>query len=78
LRGIAPGKTASKALEWTVASLVRHEKNGDAVLWPGTYRLVLDVDDGPERAEMVVKLTGKREVVDRWPEDPGVPAPEDR
>jgi beta-D-xylosidase 4 len=79
LRDIAPGKTASKALEWTVASLVRHEKNGDAVLWPGTYRLVLDVEDGPGKgAEMVVKLTGKREVVDRWPVDPGVPAPEDR
>jgi beta-D-xylosidase 4 len=79
LRDIAPGKTASKALEWTVASLVRHEKNGDAVLWPGTYRLVLDVEDGPGKgAEMVVKLTGKREVVDRWPVDPGVPAPVDR
>lgn len=73
LRGIAPGKKASKELEWTVASLVRHDEKGNAVLYPGTYTLMLDE---PVKAEMEVRLVGREEVVDRWPEDPGVP--EDR
>jgi beta-D-xylosidase 4 len=69
LRNIKPGRTERAKLEWTVASLARHDKDGNSILYPGRYTLVLDV---PQKDEVVVELSGKEEVLDVWPVDPNL------
>ncbi|KAF2281393.1 glycoside hydrolase [Westerdykella ornata] len=64
LRGIAPGQTAKVQLKWTLANLARHDENGNTVLYPGTYDLLLDE---PTQATLSFSLTGEQAVLDKWP-----------
>ncbi|KAM0245260.1 hypothetical protein ACHAP5_005489 [Fusarium lateritium] len=66
---IAPSVTKEVSLQWTLDSIARREKNGDLVLYPGTYTLLLDE---PVQAKLKVTLTGKKATLDKWPELPKV------
>jgi xylan 1,4-beta-xylosidase len=50
-----------------LGSLARVDENGDVVLYPGTYRLGVDVD---ERVGWEFTLLGEAAVLDRWPAPP--------
>lgn len=65
LRDIAPGKKVESKLTWDLASLARHNKKGDTVLYPGTYTIMIDE---PTQKTMTLKLTGCAAVLDRWPQ----------
>ncbi|KAJ4009902.1 hypothetical protein NW752_009076 [Fusarium irregulare] len=62
---IKPKATKEVKLEWTMDNIARREKNGDLVVYPGTYTLMLDE---PTQAEIKIKVTGEKVVLDKWPE----------
>ncbi|GKU12645.1 unnamed protein product, partial [Fusarium langsethiae] len=62
---IKPGATKNVKLQWTMDNIARREKNGDLVVYPGVYTLLLDE---PTQAKIKVKLTGEKRVLDKWPE----------
>ncbi|KAK2803353.1 hypothetical protein FQN50_007012 [Emmonsiellopsis sp. PD_5] len=64
LRGIEPGATAGAELVWKLGDLARRDEDGNTVLYPGTYKVILDE---PERATMEFELTGEPAVLDEWP-----------
>ena len=64
LRDVEAGRTAAAVLPWTFGSLARHDENGNTVLYPGTYTLLLDE---PTAATMNLTLTGESVVLDKWP-----------
>ncbi|KAH7245147.1 glycoside hydrolase superfamily [Fusarium tricinctum] len=66
---IAPSATKDVNLQWTLDSIARREQNGDLVLYPGTYTLLLDE---PVQAMVKVTLTGKKATLDKWPQLPKV------
>ncbi|WZH47042.1 Xylan 14-beta-xylosidase [Fusarium acuminatum] len=66
---IAPSATKDVNLQWTLDSIARREQNGDLVLYPGTYTLLLDE---PVQAKVKVTLTGKKATLDKWPQLPKV------
>ncbi|CZT04243.1 related to xylan 1,4-beta-xylosidase [Rhynchosporium agropyri] len=67
LRDIAPKKTATIKLQWTLGSLARHDEQGNTVLYPGNYTLLLDE---PTQAVTHLTLTGHEAILDKWPQDP--------
>ncbi|KAF4448555.1 hypothetical protein F53441_8032 [Fusarium austroafricanum] len=67
LNDIAPSATKDITLPWTLDNIARREANGDLVLYPGTYTLLLDE---PTQAKVEVTLTGKKVTLDKWPKDP--------
>lgn len=65
-RRVAPGAAAQLDLPaMTLGSLARVDLAGDAVLYPGAYRLLLDV---PAQAEVRFELTGEEVVLDQFPQ----------
>ncbi|KAL2866063.1 putative exo-1,4-beta-xylosidase bxlB [Aspergillus lucknowensis] len=66
-KDIAPGKNATIELDWTLESVSRREKNGDLVIQPGKYTLLLDE---PTQAKLDVELVGERVTLDKWPKIP--------
>ncbi|KAH6661686.1 glycoside hydrolase superfamily [Halenospora varia] len=64
LRNVTPGHTATAALSWTLGSLARHDENGNTVLYPGNYTLMLDQ---PTQTTTDLILTGDSAVLDKWP-----------
>ena len=68
LRDVAAGQTASASLPWTLGSLARHDENGNTVLYPGAYTLMLDQ---PTLVNTTLTLTGDMAVLDKWPAAPG-------
>lgn len=69
VRDVASGSTASAMLQWTLADVARHDENGNTVLYPGTYTIMLDE---PMQASLKVTLTGTQTVLDKWPALPKV------
>ncbi|KAK4240451.1 putative exo-1,4-beta-xylosidase bxlB [Achaetomium macrosporum] len=72
LRGIRPGETVAGIVEVKVGDLARVDEQGNRVLYPGRYRLVLDVDHsgaGSDEVEFGVG-GGEEEVVvlDEFPQ----------
>lgn len=67
VRDVASGQAKIATLEWTLDSLARREKNGDLVLYPGKYTLLLDE---PTQAEFEITLEGDEVVLDEWPQIP--------
>lgn len=67
LRDISAGSKQSADLNWTLGNLARHDENGNAILYPGQYSIVLDE---PAKAEMKFTLTGEPAVLDKWPAPP--------
>jgi beta-D-xylosidase 4 len=64
LRDIQPGSTARAKLSWTLDNIARRNQDGDLVLYPGTYTLMLDE---PTQAVVNITLTGTEAVLDKWP-----------
>ena len=71
LRDVKPGSKATAALKMTIGALARTDTNGDLVLYPGTYNLMLDV---PTQSQVSFTLTGEKLVLDKFPQ-PGAAAP---
>jgi beta-D-xylosidase 4 len=71
LRSIGPGESKSAELSWTLGDLARHDEDGNTVLYPGEYVVLLDE---PARAELKFTLLGEPAVLDKWP---ALPATED-
>ncbi|KAF2743572.1 glycoside hydrolase family 3 protein [Sporormia fimetaria CBS 119925] len=67
LRDISPGKPAETSLEWTLGNIARHDKDGNTVLYPGKYQVLLDE---PTQAVLEFSLRGKEAVLDKWPSAP--------
>lgn len=63
----ASNGSAQVTLGLTLGSLSRVDEDGNRVLYPGSYRLVLDVD---ELAVVNFTLTGTETVLDDWPAAP--------
>lgn len=68
LHDIEPGSSQTAQLNLTLGSLVRVDENGDKVLYPGDYSVVIDVPDAP-LANVNFTLTGDEagSVIERWP-----------
>ncbi|KAG5794866.1 hypothetical protein H9Q69_006097 [Fusarium xylarioides] len=64
LHDVAPSSTKDISLEWTLDNIARRGENGDLVVYPGTYTLLLDE---PTQAKVQVTLTGKKATLDKWP-----------
>jgi beta-D-xylosidase 4 len=65
-RGLKPGeKRTVKLPALTLGTLARTDLAGNTVLYPGEYRLLLDV---PTRMEMRFSLTGSEVVLDEFPQ----------
>ena len=67
LRNITPGGTVNGTLSWTLGNLARHDSQGNAYLYPGTYTLMLDQ---PTQVTANLVLTGTATILDQWPVAP--------
>jgi len=61
----APDASQTATLNLTLGSLARYDENGNQVLYPGEYRLLVDV---PTQATWDFKLVGEESVLDHWPQ----------
>ncbi|PVH67779.1 glycoside hydrolase family 3 protein [Cadophora sp. DSE1049] len=64
LRDVAPGQKATIEVPWTLGSLARHDAQGNTVLYPGTYTLLLDQ---PTQTNTSLTITGDAVILDKWP-----------
>ena len=64
LRNITAGQTSTATLPWALSNLARHDENGNTVLYPGTYTLMLDQ---PTQVTTSLILTGDPVILDHWP-----------
>ena len=71
LRGIEGGATAAAPIEVTLGNLARTDLAGNLVLYPGKYRFLLDVDEGPAASEVEIELVGEETVLDWFPQPRG-------
>ncbi|KAK3335927.1 glycoside hydrolase superfamily [Cercophora scortea] len=71
VHAIAPGTTGTAQLQLTLGALARVDEAGNAVLYPGVYKLLLDVT-APPLDEMLFELTGEPVVLDYFPQPAGV------
>lgn len=68
---IAPGSCSTAALNLTLGSLARADEQGNKVLYPGDYALMVDT----QPLTMVnFTLSGIATVIDAWPQAPQEPA----
>lgn len=68
LPGIKAGASRDATLPLTLGSLGRHNERGDLVVYPGEYRMLVDV---PTKAEWKFQLKGDELVLDKWPQPRG-------
>ncbi|KAF7593193.1 hypothetical protein BBP40_011823 [Aspergillus hancockii] len=68
-KGIKPGEKRRVEVEVSVGSVARTARNGDLVLYPGTYRLEVDV--GGEFPTVTFTVGGKERVLDEFPQPEG-------
>lgn len=64
--GVAGGSSEMASLTVTLGSLARADENGDLVLYPGDYKLILDV---PEQLTFEFELAGNEAVLEEWPQE---------
>lgn len=65
LFNITAGQTQTAGLDWKLGELARVDGNGNRVLYPGTYTVLLDE---PAIANLTFSLTGSETVLDKWPQ----------
>ena len=65
LAGVEPGKSSIAALNITLGALARYDEKGNEVLYPGMYRIEIDV---PVLAMWEFELTGNEVMLDEWPQ----------
>ncbi|KAL7629137.1 hypothetical protein AAE478_000656 [Parahypoxylon ruwenzoriense] len=68
LHDVAAGQQQTANLTLTLGSLGRRDENGNLVLYPGDYSLLVDV---PTRETWDFTLAGEPFVLDEWPQDTG-------
>lgn len=73
LKGVTSGNTSSKELTWSFGEVARHDEEGNTVLYPGEYTVLLDE---PTQAEMSFRLTGEPAVLQKWPQPPANESPD--
>lgn len=64
---IESGKSEQVGIQITVGNLARADESGNMVLWPGQYKVTLDVDG---TAGWNFTLVGEKAVLDAWPAAP--------
>jgi beta-D-xylosidase 4 len=64
---IEPGKSEQVGIQITVGNLAVSDERGNMVLWPGQYKVTLDVDG---TAGWNFTLVGEKTVLDAWPAAP--------
>lgn len=67
LHNITSGASQTGSLNLTLGSLARADANGDAVLYPGSYKLGIDVDGS---VAWDFTLVGDEATLDSWPAAP--------
>ncbi|KAL1902416.1 hypothetical protein Sste5346_001396 [Sporothrix stenoceras] len=65
LFNLTAGQTQTSDLTWTLGNLARVDANGNRVLYPGNYTVLLDE---PAIANLTFSLTGSEAVLDKWPQ----------
>jgi beta-D-xylosidase 4 len=65
-KGIRPGKSRRVEIEVSVGSVARTAENGDLVLYPGAYKLEVDV--GKDFPTVTFTVSGNEKVLDDFPE----------
>ena len=65
LRGVRPGQTVEVSIAMTLGTLARTDESGNTVLYPGRYKILLDV---PTSSETTFTLTGEPWVLDFFPQ----------
>ncbi|KAB8304044.1 hypothetical protein EYC80_005390 [Monilinia laxa] len=65
IHDITGGETLNAELKLNLASLARGDENGDLVLYPGDYKVVVDIDG---KDEWGFTLKGEEVILDSWPE----------
>lgn len=70
LKNIRSGSSASATLSMTLGNLARRDTNGNLVLYPGEYSVLLDV---PTQATYKFTLEGHPWVLDHFPQPPATP-----
>jgi beta-D-xylosidase 4 len=70
VRDVAGGAKKTAELQLTLGSLARVDKDGNTVVYPGEYTVLLDE---PTNAEVKVTVKGSETVLDRWPQPPKRP-----
>ncbi|KFY00618.1 hypothetical protein O988_03192 [Pseudogymnoascus sp. VKM F-3808] len=66
---ITAGATKSVALNLTLGSLARVDKNGNMVLYPGDYSLMVDIES---KLTINFSLHGGQAILDKWPQPKNV------
>lgn len=65
LFNVTGGSSQTASLNITLGSLARRDEQGNAVLYPGDYALLVDV---PTQATYNFTLTGSQTTIDHWPQ----------
>ncbi|KAI0872396.1 beta-xylosidase [Hypoxylon argillaceum] len=66
-KNIVAGKTSEAKLTIKLGELARVDENGNTVLYPGTYQVLLDV---PTQDQIAFELTGEPKVLIEFPQPP--------
>ncbi|KAJ3042323.1 hypothetical protein HK097_002048 [Rhizophlyctis rosea] len=61
---VKAGQNAKAHLDWTLGNLARIDENGNTVLYPGKYTILIDE---PTLTSISFTLEGKAAVLDKWP-----------
>jgi beta-D-xylosidase 4 len=61
---VGPGQTVNATMNIDIGTIARGNEKGDLVLFPGEYKLVLDIDDVDE---WEFKIEGDNQLLDTWP-----------
>ncbi|KAL0059125.1 hypothetical protein AAF712_014144 [Marasmius tenuissimus] len=64
LKGLESGQSATAELRVTLGSIARTDKEGNRVLYPGRYELMLDMDG---KVMKMITLIGSKEKLIAWP-----------
>ncbi|KAL0070081.1 hypothetical protein AAF712_002978 [Marasmius tenuissimus] len=64
VKGLEAGQSATAELKVTLGSIARTDEEGNRVLYPGRYELMLDVDG---KVKKTITLVGKEEKLIAWP-----------
>lgn len=65
LFNVTGGASQTANLPLTLGSLKRHDEQGNAIVYPGEYSLLVDV---PTQATFNFTLTGQQTTIDQWPQ----------
>lgn len=65
LFNVSSGSSSMANLNLTLGSLARYDDNGNQILFPGSYSLMIDT---PTKATLNFTLTGSSVVLDQWPQ----------